>query len=108
MLRERFGFVSSLTLGFETWLGPAEMAEAMADPKSREIHSIMREHWEGSPPNLYPDDRLSLFAVDTELVESRVYLVWGEREGEPKLWMCSGMDGTEFESVEAFLRWHLA
>ena len=76
MLRERFGFVSSLALGSKTWLGPAEMAGAMADPKSREMHSTLREHWEGSAPNLYPDERLSLFVVHAELVESRVYLVW--------------------------------
>jgi len=107
MLRERFAFASSLALGFETWLGPAEMADAMAEAKSREIHATMREHWEGSAPNLCPDDRLSLFAIDSELVESRVYLVWGENAAEPKLWKCSGMDSHEFKSLEAFLRWHL-
>jgi hypothetical protein len=95
MLRKRFGFVSSLTLGSKTWLGPSEMAGAMADPKSREMHSTLREHWEGSAPNRNPDDRLSLFAVDAELVESRVYLVWGPPEAEPKLWLCSGMESVE-------------
>jgi len=80
----------------------------MADPKSREMHSTLREHWEGSAPNLHLDDRLSLFAVHAELVESRVYLVWGPPEAEPKLWLCSGMESVEFKSLQAFLRWHLA
>jgi len=108
MLRERFGFASSITLGSRTWLGPTEMAKAIADPKSREMHSTLREHWEGSAPNLHLDDRLSLFAVHAELVESRVYLVWGAPEAEPKLWLCSGMESVEFKSLQAFLRWHLA
>jgi hypothetical protein len=106
MLRERFAFASSLTVGFRTWLAPGEMAKAMADRRVLMTHRAMREHWEGSAPNLYPDDALTLFTHDPELPEDPTYLVWKDPDREPEVWEYHSQDSTRFKSLKTFLRWH--
>jgi hypothetical protein len=108
MLRERFNFASSITVGGKIWLGSEEMVRMMGERRIREYHLALREHGEGTAPNLYPDDALSLFSVSPEFVEDRVYLVWKERAPEPEFWLYSGIDSLKFKSLKGFLKWHLA
>ena len=90
-------------------LGGDEFAVALAlDPEEMSRADALAETvlQTVTRPLLLPQSA-SAFAVDAELVESRVYLVWGPDDGEPKLWKCSGTDSVEFKSLESFLRWHL-
>jgi hypothetical protein len=107
MLRARFEFASSITLGFSIWPGAEEMAAAMAKARVREYHLVLREHSERSGPQLFPDDALSLFSYDPESPEDRVYLVWKDPAREPEVWEYHDMDTTEFKTLETFLRWRL-
>src|SRR5690349_16624476 len=66
MLKERFDFASSITVRGKVWPGPEEMARLMGERRIREYHLGLREHGEGTAPNLYPDDALSLFYVSPE------------------------------------------
>ena len=81
MLRARYAFASSMTLGYQVWLTPLAMSKAMRDPGVRDIHLGLREHGEGTAPNLYPDSALSLFSYAPDSPDELVYLVWTSQAG---------------------------
>jgi hypothetical protein len=107
MLAARFAYAGVWRQGLDLWLTPARMAAQTRRRPVRALHRSLREHWEGSAPRLFPDDRLTLFGITEGVEENRVYLVWRADDREPEVWRYAGWDVAAFPNLEAFLRWQL-
>jgi hypothetical protein len=55
-------------------------------------------------PNLFPDQRLTLFAVTPGLREDITYFVWDDERPEPQVWLYAGMSTHEFANLEQFFQ----
>jgi hypothetical protein len=107
MLEARFEYAGRIRRGLAIWLSLRQMGMTV---RNREIclnHRARRTDWIGSPPDLHPDSRLSLFGITDGVPQNAVYLVWGDEGDEPRVWSCSGMNADEFGNLEEYLRWHL-
>jgi hypothetical protein len=105
-LKTRFTHSGSWLYGTQYWLSPMAMREWIDKPNIRKYHQSLRENWEGSAPNVVPDDRLSLLEVGRLSPDSVVYLVWAEdSRQEPQVWRYSGMESAEYTSLEEYLKW---
>jgi hypothetical protein len=104
MLRERFEFAGTITVGGEVWVAAGDIAAATRKRQLLGNHKARREHWENSVPMRFEDGALSLFAYDPVSQEDVVYLVWTGRAVEPELWQYHSMDEQKFRDVNAFLR----
>ncbi|HEX8913256.1 MAG TPA: hypothetical protein VF796_12925, partial [Humisphaera sp.] len=105
-LRERFAFGSTWVRGGETWFDPAEMAARMGDPEVRSSHESLREHFEGSPPNLLRDDQLTLFGMLNRGGGSNdgvIYLSWKDGAEEPEVFWMSGMNSDFYDDLRGYL-----
>ena len=107
MLAARFGYAGGVRHGLDVWLSLRQMSTWVRRREVRVSHRARRTHWVGSPPNLYPDSRLSLFGVTDGVPQNAIYLVWGDEGAEPRVWSCSLMSADEFDTLEEYLRWHL-
>jgi hypothetical protein len=107
MLAARFAFAGAWTNASvgETWLAPAGMLKVARSRAFRDYHAAHREHWEGSAPARFPDERLSVFAVDDANPDHVIYLAWPRQQGrEPALYYYSSQHETVFRSLAPFLR----
>jgi hypothetical protein len=107
MLQARFEYAGRIQHGLDVWLSLRQISTWVRKREVREHHRARRTHWIDSPPNVYPDSRLSLFGVTDGVPQNAVYLIWGNGREEPRVWSCSGMDADEFDTLEEYLRWHL-
>lgn len=105
MLQARFRFASRIEFCGDTWLSISEMPKWMKRKSVRKYHSSLRDHWTGSAPMLYPDDKLTLFGVTVDVPDSLIYCVWGD--GEPAIWTYSGLDQRQFTNLQRYLEWCL-
>jgi hypothetical protein len=107
MLKARFEYAGRIQHGLNISLSLRQMGVWLRKREIRENHRSRRTYWIGSPPNLYPDSRLSLFGITDGVPQNVVYLVWGDEADEPRVWSCSLMDADEFDNLEEYLRSHL-
>jgi hypothetical protein len=107
MLAARFGYAGRVQHGLDIWLSLRQMSTWVRRQGIRSNHRARRTYWIGSPPNVHPDSRLSLFGVTDGVPQNTVYLVWGDEGAEPRVWASSGMSADEFDTLEDYLRWHL-
>jgi hypothetical protein len=102
MLQSRFQYASDIRHGLDLWLSPRQMTSWMKRTEIRSAHQARRSHWIGSPPNQFDDSQLSLFGITIEVPQNAVYLIWADGIPEPRVWACSGMDATEYDSLNDF------
>lgn len=107
MLKARFDFAGSWNNGGDIWLSPSEMERWMNKKSVLVHHRALREEWDESAPMLFPDDRLTLYAVTQGVPENLTYLVWGKQGGEPEVWSYVGQSAERFSDLEQYLNWCL-
>ena len=109
MLRARFAYAGewqNADVGFD-WLNVRHMRKCWRDKDIREKIEITQTYWEGSPPNQYPPERLTLFAFDPD-DSGEIYLVWPKSgKSEPRVWRSSAQHCNEFETLRAYVCWLL-
>ena len=110
MLRARFDYAGrwkNADVGFD-WFDGRQMRRCWRDKDIRERIEITRTYWEGSPPNQYPAERLTLFGFDPEDA-GEIYLVWPRSgKSEPWVWRFSAQHCSEFETLRAYVVWLLS
>ena len=104
MLQERFAFAGTVVLGKEKWLDTKGMKLVASNPGFKSLHLSLREHWEGSAPMQFSDDKLSIFSATGSNPEEVTYLVWSGSD-EPELWVYSGWDEHRFRDFGDYLEW---
>lgn len=102
MLQSRFDYASDIRHGLELWLSPWQMTSWIKKKDLQSAHQARRAYWIGSPPNRFDENQLSLFGITMDVPQNAVYLIWENDSTEPRVWSCSGMDSTEFESLQEF------
>lgn len=109
MLRARFELAGSWQDGPTVWLAPSEMARYMGRRWVRSSHRALREHYEGSAPMRFPDNRLTLFGSTTHESEDLTYLVWAQDGQEPEVWeyVQSVYEFRQFTNLEKYFEWCL-
>ncbi len=107
MLKARFEYAGTIGYGGDTWLSPAQMARWMRKRRVRSYHEALREHYDGSAPNLFRDEDLTLFIVTEGVPQNLTYLVWRASNNEPKILSYVGMETYEFEDLAGYLSWVL-
>ena len=107
MLAGRYAYAGVWQMDVDVWLPPSGMGPEMQKRVVRRIHDSLREHWEGSAPMAYPDDRLTLFGVTDGVPDALTYLVWRQDGHEPEVWAYSGQYDHKFRHLEEFIRWQL-
>src|SRR4029079_2766558 len=104
-LRDRFKFCGdwiNACIGM-TWLSISAMEKASRSRKVKQQIGVRREFWEGSAPQVFPSEKLSLFGIDTELGDE-IYLIWPHRAGrEPRLIWYASQHYHEFRDLREFL-----
>lgn len=102
---ERFAFSGHWMepTGVGDWLGVDEM-ESYARKRKKMI-AAMREHWEGSAPQVIAPEQLTLFAADATEPDVLTFLVWESEKAEPQLWAYNGQREEKLASLAAYVTW---
>ncbi len=107
MLKARLEYAGSWKRGQDIWLSASQMASIMKKKAIQPYHLSLREHWEGSAPAIFTDDRLTLFGITESVPENLVYLAWAADEKEPEVWSYAGFDAHNFKDLEQYFKWCL-
>jgi hypothetical protein len=107
MLKARYDYAGAWKWAGDFWLGVNDMPRRMRSRSVKSYHRALRENWEGSAPMLFPDERLSLFAINEGVPDNLTYIVWGESKAEPELWRYASLDSWRFKDLSEFLTWCL-
>lgn len=104
MLRDRFQLASDIVIGTDVWLGIKRMSRVIRGRSMSAMLRGLREHWEGSAPQRFTDDRLGVFAIAPSIPEEVVLLVWVSDNSEPEFWEYLGMNSTRYKNLDAYLK----
>lgn len=107
MLKARFAFAGAWKMGQEIWLSASDITSAVKNKAIKPYHRSLREHWQGSAPMRFADDRLTLFGITEGVPEDLTYLVWESDDEEPTIWTCEGFDAHTFTTLEQYFTWCL-
>jgi hypothetical protein len=107
MQRAFCAYSGTWNYGGEIWLHRKEMEYWMRKRVVQRFHKSLRDYWEGSAPNRFADDRLSLLGVTEGVPENLTYYVWTGKTREPEIWSYVGMETRKSKNLEAFFQWWL-
>ncbi|MDO1517274.1 MULTISPECIES: hypothetical protein [unclassified Neisseria] len=105
LLVERFQFAGNWMDIGEQFLGIEELKKLIASKNFQKWLRSMRENWEGSAPNLYQDDQLSVFSIIDKNNGNYSLLVWIENETEPEVWRYFGQSEQKFKNLTTYFEW---
>ena len=96
--KELSNFIPTLQTDFNRPLSPML--------KERFAFADNWKNWEGSAPQLYPDNQLSLFAIEDRENGDYVLLVWVTPDAiEPQIWCYTGQSEQIFKNLAQYFLW---
>jgi hypothetical protein len=84
------------------------LSPQLRERQIRSSHESLREHFEGSPPNMLRDDQLTLFGMLDRgggASDGVIYLSWKDGAVEPELFWMSGMSSEFYDDLHDYLKW---
>ena len=106
MLKERFAFADNWKDCDTEFLGHEKINKTLRTKYFRRWIDVMRRNWEGSAPQLYPDNQISLFAIEDRENGDYVLLVWVTPDAiEPQIWCYTGQSEQIFENLAQYFLW---
>lgn len=104
MLRKRFHFASRIVVFVYHFFSADEMMRVHDNEFLMATHHAYKENWEGSAPNIYPEDCLSLFGSTYGLYDNIFYLVWKNEDVEPEVWSYFGQEERKYLNIDHFIK----